>query len=451
MDLTPVKVATMILKHYGVATCVVGEIVLNYYNVPRICHDIEICVSKSTAEDAASYLCSTGLFEPVHEGCDFNEYTEYRRHMPRVRTTSWISSTQVVVIFPADLFGLDPIEKILVGPLMPRKVHLSKEIRDLSPEDVASLPLPRLAPLLKGLARRFLDRGDDMAMIGVEQLVDGMDLDHQWVQRHLDSVETPVTALILERIQGKKGRIDYYSDNLVTCYISDREEAGNGRLNDAAIALHRILSREGINFGIFGGYAIGAVGGVRESKDVDCLASITKAQVIQLLDNQEGFRVIPQSREDYVAFFWSDQSDSRNAVLVEIFCEQFPGARYTMQGVICNTMVIKGVSFSEGTSCFLDPFYLFKGKLRASAARNKFHDSVDLRMLISRYESIIKPRVNELNLEYIGLSIKRYPELERLFNQLGVDVEKARLAAADLDPNNISPPAVGDVQNGLLG
>ncbi|OAA61259.1 hypothetical protein SPI_05283 [Niveomyces insectorum RCEF 264] len=78
------------------------------------------------------------------------------------------------------------------------------------------------------------------------------------------------------------------------------------RLNDAAIALHRVLSRENISYGIFGGYAIGIMGGVRESKDVDCLASVSKSQIIQLLDKKEGFQAIPQSREDYVAFFWSD-------------------------------------------------------------------------------------------------------------------------------------------------
>lgn len=34
-----------------------------------------------------------------------------------------------------------------------------------------------------------------------------------------------------------------------------------GRLNDAVIALRGILSRERIDFGIFGGYAIGTMGG----------------------------------------------------------------------------------------------------------------------------------------------------------------------------------------------
>jgi len=99
------------------------------------------------------------------------------------------------------------------------------------------------------------------------------------------------------------------------------------RLNDAAIALHRVLGRHGIRFGIFGGYAVATLGGARESKDIDCLASVTKQQVIGIMNGQEGFQAIPQSREDYVAFLWSDKPNRAHAVLVEIFCEQFPGKR----------------------------------------------------------------------------------------------------------------------------
>ncbi|RYP78939.1 hypothetical protein DL769_003104 [Monosporascus sp. CRB-8-3] len=222
------------------------------------------------------------------------------------------------------------------------------------------------------------------------------------------------------------------------------------RLNDAAIALHRVLSRQRINFGIFGGYAIGAIGGVRESKDIDCLASVSKDQIVRLLDNKEGFSAIPQSRQDYVAFLWSDRADRKHAVLVEIFCEQFPGARYSMANVPCRSIPIRGLSLGQGTSSFLDPFYLFKGKLRAAATRAKFHDSADLRMLASRYASVIRSRANELNPESVGLAIKRYPELERLFEQLRVDVERAKRAAKHLDLNRLPPPTHGDVQRGLL-
>ena len=96
-------------------------------------------------------------------------------------------------------------------------------------------------------------------------------------------------------------------------------------LNDAAIALYRILTAAGIKHGIFGGYAIGALSGPRESKDIDCIASVNKEQIISALDGKEGFQYIPQAREDRVAFFWSDKPNREQAVLVEIFVEQFPG------------------------------------------------------------------------------------------------------------------------------
>lgn len=103
------------------------------------------------------------------------------------------------------------------------------------------------------------------------------------------------------------------------------------RLNDAAISLHRVLSQNNVRFGIFGGYAIGVYGGVRESKDIDCIASVSKEQIIDLLHGKQGFTVIPQARQDYVAFLWTERADGRNAVLVEIFCEQFPGTRFTFR------------------------------------------------------------------------------------------------------------------------
>ncbi|KAG6039843.1 hypothetical protein E4U41_002021 [Claviceps citrina] len=223
------------------------------------------------------------------------------------------------------------------------------------------------------------------------------------------------------------------------------------RLNDAAIALHRVLSRRQIKFGIFGGYAVTTLGGFRESKDVDCIASVSKEQVIQLLNEKDGFYLIPQSRADYVAFFWSDRADRNKEVLVEIFCDQFPGSRFSLNNVPCSAITIKGSSLGQGDACFLEPFYLFKGKLCAAASRDKFHDSADLRVLANNYHAALKPRAHELNPVYIGLCLRRYPELHRLFERLGVDVEKAKQAAEGINPDPLATPAPGEVQSGLLG
>ncbi|RDW86945.1 uncharacterized protein DSM5745_03587 [Aspergillus mulundensis] len=222
------------------------------------------------------------------------------------------------------------------------------------------------------------------------------------------------------------------------------------RLNDAAIALHRMLTPANVRFGIFGGYAIGVLGGSRESKDIDCLASISKDQVLALLDGKGGFAAVPQGRQDYVAFLWSDSVNRANPVLVEIFCEQFAGAQYTMRNVQATIRTVNGQRLGTGPSSFLDPFLLFKGKLRAAATRAKFHDSADLRWLADRYGQAIQMRRNELNPQYIGLALKRYPELELLFGRLGVDIARAKHSVRDLSPSRLPPPAQGDVQRGLL-
>ncbi|KAL2145265.1 hypothetical protein VTI28DRAFT_7633 [Corynascus sepedonium] len=233
MDWTIVKAAGLILKHHGVPACIVGELVLNYYNVPRVCNELQICVPKSSSVVAAGLLCSTGLFEPfelVHDG-ETNNYTEYKRGFPHLRTTDWVNPARTLIIFPAAFFGLDPIEKVLIQLPSDRRFHISKEVQeDLDRDAIANLPLPQLAPLLKGLAKRYLETSDDISMIAIEQLVDGMNPDELWVQDHLDGSDPGVASLVLDLVRGKESRIDYYSENKITCFVRDEEEAEAVRL-----------------------------------------------------------------------------------------------------------------------------------------------------------------------------------------------------------------------------
>ncbi|KAI1371553.1 hypothetical protein F4677DRAFT_450205 [Hypoxylon crocopeplum] len=222
------------------------------------------------------------------------------------------------------------------------------------------------------------------------------------------------------------------------------------RLNDAAIALHRVLSGGGVKFGLFGGYAVGVMGGERATKDIDCLASASKDQVVELLHKKDGFVVIPQTRQDYVAFFWDDQAEGRDPVLVEIFCEKFPGSTYSMDNVECCLLPVEGRLFGQDVSSFLDPFYLFKGKLHATAVRSTFRDSADIRTLEYKHGPVIKPRVKELSLEDVGLSIRQYPELELSLGRLGVDLDQAKQAAKHIKVDLLQVPPAGDVQRGVL-
>lgn len=123
------------------------------------------------------------------------------------------------------------MDDVLIPPTVKgeQNLYISKEIR-LNQDDIPSLHFPRLGPLLKGLATRFLDTRDDVAMMAVEQLVDGMDLDEAWVEKQLGGCSATVIDLVIGRVRGKKSRIDYYMENKITCFVFDEEEAEKVRL-----------------------------------------------------------------------------------------------------------------------------------------------------------------------------------------------------------------------------
>ncbi|KAL9075495.1 MAG: hypothetical protein Q9161_001567 [Pseudevernia consocians] len=213
------------------------------------------------------------------------------------------------------------------------------------------------------------------------------------------------------------------------------------RLSDAAIALHRAFTAENVKYGIFGGYAVSILGGPRDSKDVDCIAALSKEQVVSILSRQPQFTLVPQTRTDYVAFFWND--DPRFAgdhVFVEVFTEKFPG----------KLLFVTGSKLGKHQIAILYPFTIFKGKLRATATRSKFSDTVDLRWLEGNFPNVFQQNANQLNLEDVGKSIKNYPELELLFRRIGVDIEAAKAKGANTKTAS-STPQHGGVQRGILG
>lgn len=109
------------------------------------------------------------------------------------------------------------------------------------------------------------------------------------------------------------------------------------RLNDAAIALYEALSAANVQHGIFGGYAVSTLGGPRASKDVDCVASLSKERVVAILNSRPDFTWIPQVREDYVGFIWQEHPKSKRTILVEIFPTQFTGESLDSLIEVCYT------------------------------------------------------------------------------------------------------------------
>lgn len=92
-------------------------------------------------------------------------------------------------------------------------------------EHVRSLPFPRLPPLLIGYAKRYVETRDDPSVIAAEQLVDGMDLDEAWCEKHLDGVELEAVDVVMDRVRSKSQRLEDFSENTITCYVKDVEEA----------------------------------------------------------------------------------------------------------------------------------------------------------------------------------------------------------------------------------
>jgi hypothetical protein len=82
-----------------------------------------------------------------------------------------------------------------------------------------------LQHFLAGLRQRFLSAEDDIAMIAVEQLADGMDLVNAWLERILSTAPLEIWQLVSRLILGKKSQIDDFSDNSVTCFIATAADA----------------------------------------------------------------------------------------------------------------------------------------------------------------------------------------------------------------------------------
>lgn len=121
-----------------------------------------------------------------------------------------------------------------------------------------------------------------------------------------------------------------------------------------------------------------------------------------------------------------------------------------MADVVPMTRTVVGQSFGSGSVSFLDPVYIFKGKLRARATRNKHHDAADLRFLEGEFRADLRQKTDEFNLEHAGLAMKRSPELEHPFSRIGLDLDSAKARVATVDPDQLPRPQPGDVQKGLL-
>ena len=187
---------------------------------------MEICVPGIHLQEAAACLVSTRLFES-EELKQFDCFTKYKRGFPRLRSTTWSTLSFAVTIFSDISQGLNPLDKSIVPSTeIATCASLSPQISDtLFIPLIRSLKWPRLPSLFLGLCQRHIDNGDDIARIGAEQLVDGMDLSKQWCDTNLPNASPKVLALTYGLIAEKAGRMDPFSGNRITCYIPSESDA----------------------------------------------------------------------------------------------------------------------------------------------------------------------------------------------------------------------------------
>ena len=135
-------------------------------------------------------------------------------------------------MFTDRYYRLSPLEQNIISPEEHYEFQgtYSKELLDTVPaHQIATLPLPRFAPLFRGLCTIYIETREVTAAIAAEMLVDGMDIDEHWCHRHFDPSHQAVLNFALNLVRGKASRIADFSMNEVTCFIVDKHELQNLR------------------------------------------------------------------------------------------------------------------------------------------------------------------------------------------------------------------------------
>jgi len=214
------QTALNLLQNSRVTTVVIGEVALNYYNVPCILHEIEICVPSSQFNAAELALNSSPVFENLPPRTP-NLYSDYKKDCPRFVD---VRQHQTPITLLSDQgTGIEKSE-VLEPAAHTREAVYSDQILGYIPvEGIKYLPIPTLPSFVQHLCLLFFRSADDMYRIRLEQLVDGMNIDEAWCQKNLS--DQGHVQYLLKLVNSKMDRIDDFPGNLVTCYIADQEAA----------------------------------------------------------------------------------------------------------------------------------------------------------------------------------------------------------------------------------
>lgn len=140
---------------------------------------------------------------------EFDLFTEYKRGFPTFKTPN---NGLRLLLFSDSYFGLSPLHQNIVPDDERLSTTCSEQILDLVPRDeIQHLPVPRLPAFFIGLCSKFFESNDCMARIAVEQLMDGMDLDDDWIARNLGDTTVKVRELATQLVAEKTLR---YAENM---------------------------------------------------------------------------------------------------------------------------------------------------------------------------------------------------------------------------------------------
>lgn len=185
----------------------------------------------------------------------------------------------------------------------------------------------------------------------------------------------------------------------------------------AAVSISAILTSRSIPHALIGGLALLLHSSTpyRSTKDVDIIVSTTKSALIALLSyDPSTWILIPQARDDYVAFFYRPPGTT-DLVLVELFTDA-PGKKQVLPRT-----VKKLTRHSPLPIPLLHPAALFKGKLSAAASRRKTSDMFDVLFLCTSFPEDVRMGAKRAEKTVLA-AVQRWPQLKLVLERAGVRV-----------------------------
>jgi hypothetical protein len=186
MDLDYVVKVVEQLVLGNIPSCVVGELALNYYNVPRAVHvgselyvfkqgsytktpqDIEICVPANHLPEAVEILQTKCCLLKISDIPKEDIFTDYKKKFPRFAFQE--GPIMQLTLLLDEVYGFQILENTTIpDDRQHSDSYYSKEILDvLSPDAIASLPFPSLGAFLGALCSRYIQSRDVVYAMAAE-------------------------------------------------------------------------------------------------------------------------------------------------------------------------------------------------------------------------------------------------------------------------------------------